>query len=201
MISREVPRDVHGALCRWNRRESTSTFLGALQVLIADNLLPREYMKTRISLALLVWLFLGASTPAAGQTNAPRTVPPDVAYLRADTTSPYPFSDAVRVGALLYLSGMIGVDDTGSSVVGGGIESETRQAMENIKRVLERNGSSLDHVVKCTVVLSDINEWPAMNAVYRTYFPKDRLPARTAFASSGLALGARVEIECWATLK
>jgi enamine deaminase RidA (YjgF/YER057c/UK114 family) len=73
--------------------------------------------------------------------------------------------------------------------------------MENIKATLEKNGSSLDHVVKCTVMLADIKEWAQMNTVYVTYFKKDRLPARSAFGTNGLALGARVEIECIAVVK
>ena len=83
----------------------------------------------------------------------------------------------------------------------GGIAAETKQTMENIRTVLEKNGSSLDHVVKCTVMLADIKEWADMNAVYVTFFKKDRLPARSAFGTSGLVLGARVEIECIAITK
>jgi enamine deaminase RidA (YjgF/YER057c/UK114 family) len=71
--------------------------------------------------------------------------------------------------------------------------------MENIRDVLTRSGSSLDHVVKCTAMLADMREWDAMNAVYATYFPGHK-PARSAFGATGLALGARVEIECWATV-
>ena len=105
-----------------------------------------------------------------------------------------PFSTAVRVGDVLYLSGQIGTDSTGK-LVAGGIEAETRQTLENIRDVLTRTGSSLDRVVKCTVMLADTREWPAMNTVYATFFPRNR-PARSAFGATGLALGARVEIEC-----
>jgi reactive intermediate/imine deaminase len=104
-----------------------------------------------------------------------------------------PFSEAVRVGPMLYLSGAIGIDATGK-LVPGGIEVETRQAMENIRAVLERHSSSMDRVIKCTVMLADMAEWPAMNAVYLEFFPTHK-PARSAFGASGLALGARVEIE------
>ena len=121
---------------------------------------------------------------------------PNVAYLTSDDMPGLPFSEAVRVDRMLYLSGQIGLDRTGA-LVAGGIAAETRQTMENIRRVLERHGSSLDHVVKCTVMLADIAEWGAMNEVYRAYFPA-HLPARSAFGTSGLALGARVEIECCA---
>jgi 2-iminobutanoate/2-iminopropanoate deaminase len=104
-----------------------------------------------------------------------------------------PFSEAVRVGPMLYLSGALGIDATGK-LVPGGIEAETRQAMENIRAVLERHGSSMDRVIKCTAMLADMAEWPAMNRVYLEFFPTHR-PVRSAFGASGLALGARVEIE------
>ena len=109
-----------------------------------------------------------------------------------------PFSEAVRVGDMLYLSGQIGIDST-MKVVPGGITAETRQAMENIKATLQRCGSSLDKVVKVTVMLADISEWAEMNSVYAQYFSKP-LPARSALGTSGLALGARVEIECLAVI-
>ena len=110
-----------------------------------------------------------------------------------------PFSEAVLVGEMLYLSGQIGTVPGTTEVVPGGISEETRQVLENIKVILERNGSALNRVVKCTVFLADINEWPKMNEVYRTYFPKAP-PARSAMAASGLALNARVEIECIAVV-
>ena len=109
-----------------------------------------------------------------------------------------PFSAAVRVGDMLYLSGQLGTDSTGA-LVPGGIEPETRQTMENIRGVLEANGSSMDRVVKCLVMLADMAEWGAMNQVYVPFFP-DHLPARSALGASGLALGARVEIECLAVV-
>ena len=109
-----------------------------------------------------------------------------------------PFSSAVRVGNMLYLAGQIGADTTGK-LVKGGIGPETQQTMENIKGVLERHGSSLDRVVRCIVMLADIKDWPAMNRVYTTFFPK-HLPARSALGASGLVFNARVEIECTATV-
>ena len=110
-----------------------------------------------------------------------------------------PFSDAVRVGNMLYLSGQIGTDSS-FGLVPGGIKAEARQTMENVRAVLERHGSSLERVVKCTVMLADMSEWGAFNEVYAGYFRKDRLPARSALGANGLALGARVEVECWATV-
>ena len=105
-----------------------------------------------------------------------------------------PFSEAVEVGDLLFLSGQIGVDGH-EKLAAGGIGPETRQTLANIRAVLERHGSSLDRVVKVTVMLADIGEWAAMNAEYVAVFGKP-LPARSAFGCNGLALGARVEIEC-----
>lgn len=124
---------------------------------------------------------------------------PDVQYLTSDSMKGLPFSEAVRVGDMLFLSGQLGVDHA-MKLVPGGIEPETRQTLENIKATLERHGSSLDRVMKATVMLADMKEWPAMNKVYVTYFPA-HLPARSAFGTTGLALGARVEIECIAMAK
>lgn len=111
-----------------------------------------------------------------------------------------PFSEAVRVGHMLYLSGQLGYDAAAAKLVDGGITAETQKTMENIKATLEKHGSSMAEVVKCTVFLADINEWAAMNEVYVTFFPSNP-PARSALGSSGLALGARTEIECMATVK
>jgi reactive intermediate/imine deaminase len=112
-----------------------------------------------------------------------------------------PFSEAVRVGNMLYLSGQLGIIPGTRNLAEGGIAAETKQTLENIRSVLERNGSSLDQVVKCTAMLADMKEWGAMNEVYITFFKKERLPARSAFGTTGLALNGRVEIECMATVK
>jgi len=98
------------------------------------------------------------------------------------------------VGDLLYLSGNIG-DGADGKLVSGGIQAETRQAMENIKEVLAKHGLTMNNVVKCLVMMADMNEWKAMNEVYVTYFP-EHLPARSAFGATALAMGARMEIEC-----
>jgi reactive intermediate/imine deaminase len=124
---------------------------------------------------------------------------PPVEYLSSETLKGYPFSESVRVGQMLYLSGQIGTDSAGK-LVAGGISAETKQTLENIKTALERQGSSMDNVVKCTVMIADIKEWAEMNKVYVTFF-KNNLPARSALGANGLALGARVEIECLATVK
>lgn len=110
-----------------------------------------------------------------------------------------PFSAAVRVGNLLFLSGQLGNKPGTRELADTGIVGQTRQTFENIRGVLEYAGSSLERVVKCTVFLVTMADYQSMNAVYTTYFPKDP-PARSTVAGSGLALGARVEIECIATV-
>lgn len=106
-----------------------------------------------------------------------------------------PFSEAVRAGDLLFLSGQIGYEPATGKVVPGGIKAEARQALTLIKGILTRNGSSLADVVKCTVFLADIAEWPTFNEVYGEFF-KAPFPARSALAANGLARNARVEVEC-----
>jgi 2-iminobutanoate/2-iminopropanoate deaminase len=109
-----------------------------------------------------------------------------------------PISVAVRVGDTLYLSGFLAYDPETGGILDEGIQAETRATLENIAVALETFGSSMERVVKCTVFLADIAEWGAMNEVYTTFFPNK--PARTALGVSGLALGARVEIECIAVV-
>jgi 2-iminobutanoate/2-iminopropanoate deaminase len=109
-----------------------------------------------------------------------------------------PFSQAVRVGDVLYLSGAIGVLPGKMELVPGGIEPEAKQMMENIGEVLKANGLTFDDVFKCTAMLADMSKWGAFNKVYVTYFKPERLPARSALGANGLALGAQVELECWA---
>lgn len=148
--------------------------------------------RNALPLALVTLLAAAACHPAR-----PATAPaPEVTFVPI-TGADLPFSAAVRVGNMLFLSGQIGTDSTGR-LVPGGIEAETRRAMRNIQQVLERNGSSLDRVVKCTVMLADMREWSAMNGVYASFFPGHK-PARSAFGATGLALDARTEIECIAT--
>tara|TARA_R100001369_G_scaffold11531_3_gene25103 strand:+ start:38374 stop:38784 length:411 start_codon:yes stop_codon:yes gene_type:complete len=104
-----------------------------------------------------------------------------------------PFSDVVEIDNLLFLTGQIGKDHKSGKLVPGGITNETKQVIENIKAVLEHHNLSLDNVIKCTVILKDINDFKAFNSVYSTYFIKK--PARTTFAASGLAGGANIEID------
>jgi reactive intermediate/imine deaminase len=107
-----------------------------------------------------------------------------------------PFCEAVRVGDVLYLSGQIGSSPAEPTrVVPGGIGAETLQALENVRGVLARHGVGPERVFKCLVMLADMSEWAAMNGAYLAFFG-DHRPARSSFGTSGLALGARVEIEC-----
>jgi 2-iminobutanoate/2-iminopropanoate deaminase len=125
---------------------------------------------------------------------------PEVTYLNMPGMADgLPFSSAVRAGNTLYLSGNLGNIPGTLDLAEGGIAGETRQTMDNISNVLQEFGSSMDDVVKCTVFLADMSEWGAMNEVYKTYFKNP--PARSALGASGLALNARVEIECIAVAK
>lgn len=111
----------------------------------------------------------------------------------------FPFSEAVRAGEFLFLSGQVGNVAGERKVVPGGIREETRQAMENVRAVAGRHGATMADLVRCTVFLADLADWAAFNEVYRSYFTGS-FPARSALAASGLALGARVEVECTAYL-
>lgn len=110
-----------------------------------------------------------------------------------------PFSSARVVNGVLYLSGQLGNFPGTMALNGQTIESQMQQAMQNIGSVLQEHKLGFDAVFKCTLMLADIKEWPAANKVYIQYF-KVPLPARSAFAASGLALGAKVEVECMAQL-
>ena len=122
----------------------------------------------------------------------------DFIVSRATRSAGLPFSDAVRVGDILCLSGQIGHRPGTLELAAGGIGAQTRQMMDNIARILNAEGRSFDDVFKCTVMLANMSEWQEFNKVYLEYFKPDRLPARSAFGANGLALGAAVEMECWA---
>ncbi len=125
--------------------------------------------------------------------------PPAIEFLNSGKVTPttLPFSEAVRVGNTLYLSGQIGIRPGTLNLAAGGIEAEARQTLDNIKTTLETHGYTMRDVVKCTVMLADIAEWSAFNEIYRTYFAPP-YPARSALGANGLAMGARVEVECLA---
>ena len=107
-----------------------------------------------------------------------------------------PFSSAVRVGDMPYLSGALGNLPGTLTLAPGGIVGEARQTMENIGAVLKFCGLGFADVVKCTIMLADMSKWAEFNKVYVSYFAPDKLPARSALGCNGLALGARAEVEC-----
>lgn len=152
--------------------------------------------------ALSVVLCLTSLPSLSGLTGCTTTPTPSVVFLNPGTVLPdgLPFSEAVRVDNTLYLSGMVGITPGTMQLAPGGIEGESHQTMENIRLTLEAHGASLEDVVKCTVMLADISEWGTFNEVYKTYFT-DRYPARSALGANGLALGARVEVECIAVIQ
>lgn len=112
--------------------------------------------------------------------------------------SDLPFSEAVQVGDMLYLSGQIGTDPALGAEGSGGIEEQSHRVMDRIGTTLHKRGLDHSNIVKCTVMLIDMADWPAFNAVYVSYFQPGELPARSAFAASGLAMGSKLEVECWA---
>jgi reactive intermediate/imine deaminase len=148
-------------------------------------------MKLPLLLALLL-----TATPALAQP-APAPQPPVSQAMPASL----PFSPAVRVGDTLYMSGQIGQVPQGMDAHKDGFDAAVRGAMDSIGKILKDNGLGFGHVVKCTVMLDDMADWPRFNAAYLPYFKGHRLPARSAFGADGLALGAPLEVECIAAFK
>ena len=107
-----------------------------------------------------------------------------------------PFCEATAVGGLVFLSGQLGNRPGTLTLVDGGVQPEARQAMRNIVTVLEAQDLGLATLLRCTVMLADIGEWAAFNEVWSEFFGDQPMPARSAFGCAGLALAARVEIEC-----
>ncbi len=156
-------------------------------------------MKTNL-LSMIFLLIVFAScetkvTTSVGTEDTSETVKNEVIYHSSHEPKKAnaPFSDAVQVGNMYFLSGQIGMNQTTRTLVEGGIEAETTQTLENIKAVLEQHGMDMSHVVKALVVLDDIGDFAAFNSVYTTYLPQK--PARTTFAAEALAAGAKIEIE------
>ncbi len=144
---------------------------------------------------------VGAAAVSLAACSGARPTPTaDPEFIHPDGPPVNPFSPAVRVGNLVFVSGTLGTTGTGLTLVPGGITPETRQVMENIKRTLAAAGLGMDRLVKCTAFLADLKEWPAMNEVYRSYFPNGKYPARAAVQAT-LLNGARVELECAAAAK
>ena len=149
-------------------------------------------MRTVIAFSVLAFITGSASVMAA---QVPR---PAVEHIGTPSLNGQrlPFSNAVRVGDTLYLSGAIGVGADGK--LPAGIEAQSKQVMDNIGGVLKSANLGWGDVVKCTVMLDNMADWPAFNQVYRAYFPDGKFPARSALGADGLALGALVEVECLA---
>jgi 2-iminobutanoate/2-iminopropanoate deaminase len=137
-------------------------------------------------IAALATLTTASAAPAAA---------PEYFSMGATGGPPLPFSESVRVGDTLYVSGQVGIVPGTLNLVPGGLGPETHRLMDTIKSIVERHGGSMEHLLKCTVFLADIKEWAAFNEIYRGYF-KSNPPARSALGVSGLALNARVEVEC-----
>ena len=154
----------------------------------------------RLSRTAALGCLLAASACSAAAPERPpvQHYPPDAALQAAARAGGFklPFSTAVRVGDILYLSGVIGTADDGR--LPAGIEAQSRQAMDNVGGALALAGLGYDDVFRCLVMLEDMADWPAFNRVYAGYFNEDRLPARSALGADGLALGALVEVECQA---
>jgi len=145
--------------------------------------------------ATTLLLVLACVAIAACASRAPASTRPEFVIPNRGNS---PFSSVVRVGHFLFVAGQIGTD-SGGGLAKGGIGPETTAAMKQIQRLLIQAGSSLDRVAKCTVMLADMREWATMNEAYNAFFPQLR-PARSSFGTTGLAVGAHVEIECMATV-
>jgi len=126
----------------------------------------------------------------------------DVEFIVSDESAELnlPFSDAVLFQDILVMSGQLGVNPATFTLVEGGIENETHQIFSNMTSILAIKQATLEDIVKCTVMIADIAEWPTFNVIYSSYFPGPK-PARSALGANGLALGARVELECWASIE
>jgi reactive intermediate/imine deaminase len=159
----------------------------------------RQIIPTALAVALCFALLVGATARAQKSKPAAAPVTPQYNAMPSTGGAPLPFSESVRLGDTLFISGQIGNLPGTLTLAPGGISSEARQALDNIKAIIERRGGSMDRVIKCTVFLADIKDWPAFNDVYREYF-KTNPPARSALAASGLAFNARAEVECIAFL-
>lgn len=117
-----------------------------------------------------------------------------------EANSVAPVSPAVRVGSLIFVSGQVGFDNHNKCYYGDDIETQTRGAMENLKEVLEAAGSDMDHLVKVSIYLRDINDFPVVNGIYKEYI-SEPYPARICYGISDIFLGGLVEIEAVAVVR
>lgn len=146
-------------------------------------------MRSIVVITAAVGLLAGSSMLYAAE-------PHSIEYLSSpNSAANLPFSDAVRVGNMLYVSGKIGTLPGTRTLAPGGTKEETRQAMENIKTSLETHGYAMKDIVKCTAILTDMSEFATFNQAYISFLTKP-YPARTSLGAASLSLGAQVEIEC-----
>ncbi|MEQ8206477.1 MAG: RidA family protein [Woeseia sp.] len=138
--------------------------------------------------SLCVALVLGAGCASVPDTRAP------IEFFADGLDKPY--SDAVRVGDVLYLSGQVGIRPDGS--IPEGIQAQTRLTMENLSAAVKQHGGSMDDVFKCTVMLADMSTWAEFNDIYVSFFTPGQRPARSSFATNGMAFGLLVEVVCLA---
>src|SRR4051812_45824372 len=148
-------------------------------------------MKSLITLGTGIFVMTAASAEAAPARPAVQHYGKPLL-----NAQPLPFSEAVRVGDILYLSGQLGRGADGK--LPDGIEAQTRQTLDNIGATLKLAGLGYEDIFHCTAMLADMKLWPDFNKAYVAYFPEGKRPARSAFGTSGLALGALIELECQA---
>jgi 2-iminobutanoate/2-iminopropanoate deaminase len=153
---------------------------------------PRRLSIALFLMSLLLPILAGATPPTSSTGAHAQFYPSPDPVLKN-----LPFSEAVRAGDLLILSGQIGSLPGKMALAPGGITGESRQMLENISAILQRHGATLRDVVQCTVFLADMKVWPAFNKVYTEFF-KPPYPARSATGATGLALGAKIEMQCTA---
>lgn len=162
--------------------------------------MPSRFTSRRMATPRIVCVMVSllAGSACASPVQQPTTSDPDIAFLNSGRLpATVPFSEAVRIGPVVQLSGQLGAKPGELTVVPGGLDAESRQMLDNIRNTLVAHGLTMDDVVKCTIMLADMSEWAAFNAIYATYFSPP-YPARSAMGVNGLALGARVEAECMA---
>ncbi len=156
---------------------------------------------SHLILCFLIISIISCTTPQKTEVEKTIIEKTEIEFLESniERRKKAPFSEAVRIGDILFLTGQVGFNNDSLRIAQGGIKAETTQALENIKAVLEANGSDMEHVAKCTVILTDVNDFAAFNEVFRQYFPKNK-PARTTFVAE-LVIDAKIEIDVTAAIK
>ncbi len=139
---------------------------------------------------------ISAKKPVAGGRTTRATRKPTRRVIHSDAAPKAigPYSQAIRVDALVYTAGQIGIDPAAGKLIEGGVAEQTRQALLNVKAILEAAGASLERVIKTTVFMADLSQFAAMNVVYAEFFPA-KPPARSTVQVAALPLGALVEVE------